>query len=423
MRYVDIIEQRPSHFGEKLRTFLFLQGPVGDFFRVLAGELRLRGHKTIRVQFTGGDVVDWLCPDTLWYRGRRAGWPAWAAGLIRREGVTDLVMLSDHRQFHCEAAILAEIFGIRLFVLEEGYLRPGFVTFEEGGINGSSKLPDTPEDVLRLAAGLPDFAAPPKLPPTLARRVARTLFYLAGRLVLWPFFPFYTTHRPYSAFREYVLGWLPRLPLQGKRKEAARKELDALRASGRPFFFFPLQLDADAQVRRYSPFGGTLESIAHVLASFARFAPQECGLLIKNHPLDCGLIPYGRYISGYADALGLAGRVHYVETGDGEAMMRQSRGVVLLNSTMGLSGLRMQKPVYYLGKAVCAMPGLGAAEPHQSLREFWRNPSLPDERLLEAFLRVLCARALVPGDFFSKEGQRLAVAGMLRRLGLEGREA
>lgn len=80
------------------------------------------------------------------------------------------------------------------------------------------------------------------------------------------------------------------------------------------YFLFPLQLDSDSQVRRYSPFSGMKEAIAHVLTSFAHSAPKSMHLLIRNHPLDNGLINYRRYIRRFSHACGLEGRVHFVES-------------------------------------------------------------------------------------------------------------
>ena len=40
------------------RTFLFLQGPHGPYFAMLADALRARGHKALRININGGDKVD-----------------------------------------------------------------------------------------------------------------------------------------------------------------------------------------------------------------------------------------------------------------------------------------------------------------------------------------------------------------------------
>lgn len=76
-----------------------------------------------------------------------------------------------------------------------------------------------------------------------------------------------------------------------------------------PFFLFPLQLDADSQVRRYSPYSGMKEAIACVLTSFAQSAPADTHIIIRNHPLDNGLIDYAGFIASFAAACGISERV------------------------------------------------------------------------------------------------------------------
>ena len=82
------------------------------------------------------------------------------------------------------------------------------------------------------------------------------------------------------------------------RSVRRKRSVQALRAAYRahaPFFLFPLQLDADSQVRRYSPYSGMKEAIACVLTSFAQSAPSDTHIIIRNHPLDNGLIDYAGF--------------------------------------------------------------------------------------------------------------------------------
>ena len=85
-----------------------------------------------------------------------------------------------------------------------------------------------------------------------------------------------------------------------RTQKAFRSGLRAAYRSHAPYFLFPLQLDADSQVRRYSPYSGMKEAIACVLTSFARSAPADTHILIRNHPLDNGLIDYAGFIAAFA---------------------------------------------------------------------------------------------------------------------------
>lgn len=183
-----------------------------------------------------------------------------------------------------------------------------------------------------------------------------------------------------------------------------------------PYFLFPLQLDSDSQVRRYSPFSGMKEAIAHVLTSFAHSAPKSMHLLIRNHPLDNGLINYRRYIRRFSHACGLEGRVHFVESGRAALMMDRSEGMVVLNSTIGISGLQRGIPVYCVGTSIYAVRGLASSQEEQDLDDFWSNPQKPCPETWRHFEKVLKCRTLINGNFYTEEGVRLAIQGVMDAL-------
>ena len=329
-----------------MRCFLFLQGPHGAFFRKLGRALRARGHNVVRVNFCGGDWLNWHT-GALNYRGRTSDWSGWVAELMDKHGVTDLLVHGDWRQHHREAVHLARLRGIKVWAFDEGYLRPHWITMEEGGVNGNSTLPADP-DAVRVAAQR-DIREPGDAPAKnpLAYRQWLGFCYAACSLLAIPFFPFYRTHRPYSHLRELCSGWIPRYLFSCKRMRLSEKAVALI--DEKPYYLFPLQLDSDSQVRRYSPFSGMREAIAWVMTSFAQHAPKDTRLVIRNHPLDSGLIRYDRFIRNFSKACGVEDRVLFVESGNGAEMIRKSRAVVLLNSTMGLQALELGKPVYCVG--------------------------------------------------------------------------
>ncbi len=398
-----------------MRTHLFLQGPHGPFFRRLGRALTRRGDRVIRVNACGGDMVDWLLPHTRLFRAKATIWSGWIARIMDEGRVTDLHVFGDWRPLHREAVLLANLRGIRVWAYEEGYLRPDYITLEEGGVNGLSSLPNTREGMAELAARCPDTPVPHKVGNPQTTKTWRAIGHYAGTIFLWPLFRHFRTHRPQSASRE-VWGWFLRvLSRPGRLKRSAKALREAYRAHA-PYFFFPLQFDADSQVRRYSPYSGMKEAIACVLTSFAQRAPAKTHLIIRNHPLDNGLIHYADFIASFAAACGISDRVHFVEGGKGRQMLEKSAGVVVLNSTMGISALSQGKPVYCVGTSIYAMPGLAVCKTEMPLGDFWNAPRGPEDAALADFQRVLKARALVNGNFYTAEGIRTAVDGVLTRL-------
>lgn len=141
------------------RSFLFLQGPHGPFFSMLAQALRNCGHNALRINLNGGDKVDWPGPATD-YRGTFRAWPLFFDDFIVNHGVTDLILYGDCRPYHASAHGMARLRGVRVHVVEEGYIRPDFLTLQADGVNGNSKLPLDPQWYLDQAACLPNIDAP-----------------------------------------------------------------------------------------------------------------------------------------------------------------------------------------------------------------------------------------------------------------------
>lgn len=399
-----------------MKTHLFLQGPHGPFFRKLGASLQEQGDKIIRVNACGGDVWDWPLAHTKRFHKKNVFWGAWIADLMDREEVTDLHVFGDWRPMHREAVLLAKLRGLRVWAYEEGYLRPDYITMESGGVNGLSSLPGTREEMTRLAATCPTPAVPQKLGNPQVYKTWMAIGHYAGTIFMWPFFWHFQTHRPQSASHE-VWGWFLRVLSRARRKKRSAKELKAAYRSRAPYFLFPLQLDSDSQVRRYSPYSGMKEAIACVLTSFASAAPGNTHIIIRNHPLDNGLIDYATFIDSFAKACGIRERVHFVEGAKANRMMDKSIGVVVLNSTIGITALRLGKPVYCVGTAIYAMEGLAINSEQMSLDDFWQQKRAPQRDALADFERVLKTHALINGNFYTPEGIDTAIDGILRRLG------
>lgn len=398
-----------------MRTYLFLQGPHGNFFHSLGMTLRDAGHRVVRVNICGGDVVDWHGPETVWFQGRSGDWGAWVGDLMQRENVTDLLAFGDWRPLHHEAILIARLRGIRVWAFEEGYLRPNYITMEENGVNGNSTLPRSPFLMRKTAATGPEPLPPVPIKNPLSARVWKAIAYYAGTIFLRPFFPFFKTHRPQSAVRE-VWGWFLRVLTRPLWKRQSAESLREVYRTHARYFLFPLQLDSDSQVRRYSPFSGMKEAIAYVLASFASSAPSDVHLLIRNHPLDNGLINYRRFIQSFSHACGIRDRVHFVESGKAALMMDHSEGIVVLNSTIGISALQRGLPVYCVGTSIYALRGLASSPEVQELNDFWTETQKTCPGTLASFERVLRNNALINGNFYTEGGVQLATQGVVKRI-------
>ena len=404
------------------RRFLLLQGPQSRFFRTLAQTLRALGAEVHKVNVCGGDVFLWGWQSSFWYRKSVYQWPSWIGDIYRKYHISDICLYGDWRPLHWEAVRLARYLNIRIWVYEEGYLRSHYSTLEENGVNGRSLLPKTVRGVRKAAQTLTLDETQYHLPDSLHDKVMSAILHHVGNFVLWPVFYHYRTHRPTNIAME-LLGILPRFMARHRRKRCSEATLTTFYEKRPRYFFFPLQLNSDSQIQLYSPYVRIHEAIAGVLTSFSLYAPKDVSLLIKNHPLDNGLMKHGLFIKSFAKELGIADRVVYVEDGPTHQMVKDSQGVILINSTVGLSALEDQKPVYCLGQCIYNIEGLTQSLPRASLNQFWVEPKMPDRSLFLDFKKVLQAQALVRGNFYSDTAIELAVGDSIARFLMPMRES
>lgn len=399
----------------RARAFLFLQGPPGPLFRRLGEQMRGNGFPVHRINLNGGDRLDW--PDgAVDFRGRFAEWPVFLDTFLREKGITDLLLFGDCRPYHLCAHGIAAARKVRTHVLEEGYIRPDWMTLEPEGVNARSTLSRDKSWFLTEARRLPPE---PELPPITAsfkRRAGDSYWYYHYVLEKRFRYPHFHSHRSTPILKE-GFGWIWRLAREGSRARAALEVLQRL--EGQSLFLLPLQLSGDYQIRSHSPFPDMQSAAAYAIESFAANAPTDVHLLLKAHPLDCSFFNWPRFVRKHARRLGLEGRLHFVDGGDLESMVSSARGLVCVNSTSATLALANATPVCTLGEAIYDLEGLT----HQGhLDSFWSNPTPPEPGLFEAFRRVLVDRCLVRGGLASESAVSVLIDSMLERLGCVAEE-
>ncbi|HEM7888613.1 MULTISPECIES: capsule biosynthesis protein [Burkholderia] len=397
------------------RSFLVLQGTASSFFSSLAHALRTRGHSVRRVNFCGGDLL-YGGSGTAWnYQGRLDSLSAWYLQAVQSESITDVVMFGDCREVHQHMHPVSSANGVRVHVFEEGYVRPHWVTLERHGVNGRSLLPRDPAWYLDQRR-----VTPPSRPgwPTgynLYERAFHDICYRGANMLYAKRFPHYRSHRPRNGFVEYS-GLAARALVQRRHHSDAERITRDLLNSRRPYYLFPLQLNSDAQIIVHSPFDGIRDAICRVMQSFASRAPGDAVLVIKNHPLDTGLIDYRGYAAQLADALDMRDRLRFTDAGHLPTLLEHAEGVVVVNSTVGLSALHHRRPLKALGTAIYCMPGLTW---QGSLDDFWSDASPPDMQLYQSFLDYVMHHTQINGDFYTRSGIAMATAGAVVRLEAE----
>lgn len=377
---------------------LLLQGPPGPFLARFGAELRAQGLRTTKINFHGGDALFHRGADTIAFRGRPDEWRAFVGDVIATRGCDGVFLFGDCREHHRVAIEVARARGLAVWVFEEGYLRPDWITLERDGVNGFSRLPRDP-DVYRRA-GLP----PPPPPAPVGRTFGRMAWYASSYALAHALgrrrYPHYRHHRTLD-LRFHACAWL---------RGAARKlwyrwrEAPLLgRLTGersQRYFLVALQTHGDAQLR-HSPYGEVRDFIDDVVATFAAHGDPADALVFKHHPLDRPFREYGPLLHSLATRHDLNGRLLSVHDLHLPTLLRHARGCITINSTAGLQALHHGTPVKAMGTAVYDLPGLA----HQgTLADFLRAPGCVDAALWGAFRRWLLWHNQFNGSFYARRG-------------------
>jgi len=393
--------------------FLFLQGGYSSFFNRVADGLLARGHSVVGINFCAGDRWLWRGKEAVNYRGRLSDWPAFIEGFLEQQEITDVILLGEQRDYHKQAVAAAKRLGIRVVATDFGYLRPDWLTLERDGMGGNSHFPREPGKLLDYARDLPPLERNVKYTDRFWDMAVGDLVYSFANVLFWFLFPRYrrSDHRAHPLRYFPALGW--RLLFAGRRDKQADRVLSQLQDWGGEYFLFPMQLEHDFQIQAYSPFGTMDEAVIATLNSFAENAPANTRLLFKVHPWDPGFKNWRPRIEARASALGLAERVLIVDGGSLDRMISAAKGLVTVNSTSAIQALRAGCPVVCLGEAIFDTPGLS----HQKgLDSFWLDPLCPEQRLVDAFERLLAGTTQFRGVFYSEPGLTAAVEEAVRRL-------
>ncbi|WP_298607921.1 capsular biosynthesis protein [uncultured Thiothrix sp.] len=391
------------------RKFLFLQGVATPFFRKLGEAIQENGYEVFRVNFCGGDS---------WFSQTKNNWrftaaldqlPVWLEKKYQDYRFTDVVLFGDTRPVHLHALPLLRRLGLKIHVYEEGYFRPDWITLEQNGVNGHSQLLNkNPE--FWLSEAHETLKPTSKIGKNFLPRAWHDICYRLTTAALSPAYPHYQTHRPFKAYREY-LGWAQRIPSNKLWRERwEHRKIQQLIKSNQAYYLLPLQLDSDAQIRVHSSFTSVQQVIVTVMASFAKNAPTESILVIKNHPLDTGLLKHCKKVEQVAQTLGISHRVLFLETGHLPTLLQHTKGTVLVNSTTGTSALHHGSPTIALGTALFDIPGLTF---QNGLDRFWTEGQAADPQLFSQFRQRVIQETQINGDFYSRKGIKLAIAGSL----------
>lgn len=394
------------------KRFLFLQSHPSNFGRELLCHMRESGTAVHAINLSAADWAYRLGIKSDSYWGRLSGWRSYLERYIDCHGITDIVYYADRRPYHRIAHAIAQERGLNAYAYEFGYMRPDWITLEKGGMGAFSHFPEDPNQIVQAAAKL-DYELPGgHYPYPFLPEAFNEVAYNLGPVFAPILFPFFERDRYYHPLRDYI-SYIPRLLVKSRNNDKATTAIQELKASGKPYFVVPMQLQNDYQIRHNSHYTHLSEFVREVLVSFKSYADRDCQLVFKMHPLDNNIERWPHSIMKLARKFGLEDRVVVVDGGNLAHLLKDARGVVLVNSTTGIHAVRMHIPVKVMGIATYDVPGV--TDP-QSIDRFWQAPRKPNEELLNAALKLMSASIQVKGNFFTKPGKAVAIPEFAHRL-------
>lgn len=372
---------------------LLIQGKMGSFFSRFSSFLQSQGMTVSKINLNAGDAFFYQHKHNVYdYKDTLANFPSFLMQLVTDKKIDAIVCFGDCRPHHAIAAQVCRQLGQSFFVFEEGYLRPDYITLQEGGINGNSQL-----DVSQISATQKANDKPLFTNNRFYRLcVAAVVYYVIVKARVRQF-PHYRHYRGMTAWQE-ALTWL-NAPFIKAKGYFPDKQLEKRLASElkEQYFLVSLQVYNDSQITFHSDYVDIVDFIDEVIFSFAQCADSQVHLVFKHHPLDRAHRQYGALISELAKKYGINGRVHYGCDMHLPTLIKDSLGMITINSTTGLQSIYHRKPTKAMGRAIYDVEKLTDQQP---LDSFWQHPNAPDNDFYQSFREYLIEQTQLNGSFY-----------------------
>lgn len=376
------------------RHVLLLQGKMGGFFNRFSTFLQTQDIKVSKINFNAGDAFFYHHPNTYEYTDTLAQFSAWLQAFIEKHDIDAVVCFGDCRPHHTQAGCVSEQLGISFFVFEEGYLRPDYITLQEYGINGYSRLNTADIKALKKANDHPIY--------THNRFYRLSIAAIVYYIVAWIYksrYPHYSHYRGMTAWQE-AIAWL-KAPWRKLRGYFPDKKLQNMLTTQEDenYFLISLQVHNDSQITHHSDYRDVVQFIDESIASFAKHADQKQLLVFKHHPLDRGHRDYRELVSSLSERYQVGSRVFYGCDMHLPTLMKHSIGMVTINSTTGLQSVYHKKPTKVMGRAIYDTPKL---IDQKALKDFWQRPKSPDNEFYLRFREYLIEQTQLNGAFYGR---------------------
>ena len=381
------------------KKILFLHGPMSFFYKKLS-KLINKNNEIFQICFNKGDEFFSINKNYISFKKNPESWEKFFQEFIKFHNIDIIFLFGDCRFYHKIAIQNSSNKKLKIFVFEEGYVRPNYITCEVGGVNGFSKLPKDKEFYNNLdliyykSIGKSDLYFGNTF---FYMAVNSSIYYVISSIFKFQY-PYYKHHRNFSVKEEFKIGILNFFTLfKYKFKDRnVKKRIETVLS--KKYYLVPLQTKNDFQVSIHSKFKSINQFISEVLISFKNNSPSKTFIIFKHHPLDRGRIDYTKFIKKLAIKYNIKDRVIVLHDVKLPLLLKNAIGTVVINSTTGFSSLYHGTPVICMGNALYDIDGLTAY--NSKIDNFWNLDLRVDKNLFYKFRGYIIKNTQINTNFY-----------------------
>jgi len=396
----------------KKKRVLLLQGPMGDFFNVLEDILVKNNSIVFRMGLNYGD--DWfvnkpnifknfygLLPGKKYqkdnyfsYKGNVEGFSKYIKEFYISNKIEVIFVFGDCRLYQSQAIKKAKKLGIEIYVFEEGYIRPNYITLEKNGVNKYSCLPKNKEYYLKQKDIKNE--EPKVLNKVFNRAINYAITYYILSFIGSYKYPHYIHHRNFNPFMEFYYGLKNFIKSRFSKIEDNKISKKVIYNLRKNYFLVPLQTYNDFQIITHSKYNSVEDFINEVMFSYKKNGEQGF-LLFKHHPMDRGRKDYRKHINKKKKELGINKKIYVCFDGKLPRLIKNSKGVIQINSTTGMQSMYHKIPTICLGKSFFDFEGL---TDQNGLDNFWFKQTIANNDLYEKYRNYLIKHTQLNSSFY-----------------------
>lgn len=188
------------------KNILFLQGPMGNFFKNVDLAFRKRGANTFKIGLNAGDWFFSNKDNYVPYCGKKQKWGSFILDFLSKKNIDKVFLFGDCRFYQRVTLQAANELQIDVFVFEEGYIRPNFITMERQGVNNFSHIPREADFYKKLNITTLQEKEIFDAQPKYYHKLWSATTYTVIKDLFWFLYPHYEHHTHHNFITETFYG-------------------------------------------------------------------------------------------------------------------------------------------------------------------------------------------------------------------------